>query len=75
MTLVSLIILSSVISQGALQAQVLIVRALLIKIVENQEAQIIPIGDIDIFLLILYIYLIHAGRYSYTIGQSNSKSR
>ena len=54
--------------------EVIIVRALLIKIVENQEAQIIPIGDITIFRLILNTYLIHTGRYSYTIGQSNSKS-
>jgi hypothetical protein len=39
--------------------EVIIVRVLLVKIVENKEAQIIPIGGITIFLLIINGYLIH----------------
>lgn len=37
--------------------QVMIVRVLLVKIVENKEAQIIPIRGITIFPLIIKIYL------------------
>ena len=38
-------------------AQVIIVRVLLAKIVENKEAQIIPILIINVFPLIIKIYL------------------
>jgi len=54
MTLLRFILLSSVISQ---EGQVIIVRVLLVKIVENKEAQIIPIRGINIFHLIIKIYL------------------
>lgn len=37
--------------------QVMVVRVLLVKIVENQEAQIIPIHGTTIFPLIIKIYL------------------
>ncbi len=54
MTLLRFILLSSVISQ---EGQVIIVRVLLVKIVENKEVQIIPIRGITIFPLIIKIYL------------------
>ena len=40
--------------------RVMIVRVLLVKIVENKEAQIIPIRGITIFVLITNNYLIYA---------------
>ena len=55
MTLLSVILLSSVITRQGLQT----VRALLVKIVENKEAQTIPIHVITIFAIIIDIYLIY----------------
>jgi hypothetical protein len=68
MTLVSIILLSSVISQEGLQPSSRNSVILLVKIVENDEAQIIPIREIAILVLIINIYLACTAQYSYAIG-------